>query len=166
MANYLLWARRNRLAINPVGTEGSYVAPNVVRIILDTYSPIGESPQQLTQVVLSSPPLTNSSIALPLPIAPLGTSSVFAGAFIRKLPDPTITIASPAVVTCTSHGLLAGLRVLFNTSGTLPTGIVSGAFYFIINATTNTFNLAPNIGGSPISTSGVQSGTHTLWYQT
>lgn len=165
MPNYLLWARRNRLGVNPVGVQDGYVAPNSVRVVLNEYSPIANSPQQGGQVVVSSPPLTDSSVVLPLPFGALSPTDTFAGAFVRKLPGPTITIASPAVVTCAGHGLSNGLRILFNTTGGLPTGITSGGFYFVINAAVDTFNIAPVAGGSSVSTSGAQSGTHSLWYQ-
>lgn len=80
------------------------------------------------------------------------------------LATPTITIASPAVVTSAAHGLVAGDLVKFTTSGALPTGIVSGTVYYVISAglTTNTFQIAATLGGTAINTSGTQSGTHVL----
>jgi hypothetical protein len=76
---------------------------------------------------------------------------------------PTINIASPATVTNTSHGLVNGDRVLFQTTGILPTGISANAVYFVINAATNTFQISATSGGSAIGTSGTQSGTHTCF---
>lgn len=77
--------------------------------------------------------------------------------------NPTINIASPATVTNTSHGLVNGDRVLFQTTGVLPTGISANAVYFVINAATNTFQISATSGGSAIGTSGTQSGTHTCF---
>lgn len=73
----------------------------------------------------------------------------------------TMTIASPGVVTWTSHGLSNGNLVAFLTTGALPTGLTAGAWYYVINATTHTFQVSATSGGSAINTSGSQSGTHT-----
>ena len=74
----------------------------------------------------------------------------------------TMTIASPCVVTFTSHGFLGGERVMIRTTGALPTGLTAGTVYFIKYIDATTFNLAATLGGSNINTSGSQSGTHTL----
>lgn len=73
----------------------------------------------------------------------------------------TLTIASPCVVTWASHGIPNGYGVQITTTGTLPTGLTAGTTYYVINATTNTFQLSATKGGSAINTSGSQSGTHT-----
>jgi hypothetical protein len=74
----------------------------------------------------------------------------------------TITIASPAVVTYTAHGLIAGQRVYFTTSGALPTGLTAGTVYSLVpTIATNTFEVAATPGGTPIVTTGTQSGTQT-----
>lgn len=73
----------------------------------------------------------------------------------------TVTIASPGVVTWTSHGLVEGTPVKFTTTGALPTGITSGTTYYVKYVNANTFQLAATVGGAAINTSGSQSGTHT-----
>jgi hypothetical protein len=72
---------------------------------------------------------------------------------------PAISIANPAVVTSTSHGLANGRRVIFQTTGALPTGITANTVYFVINAAANTFQISATSGGAAIATSGTQSGT-------
>ena len=72
---------------------------------------------------------------------------------------PTISIANPAVVTSTSHGLVNGKRVIFQTTGALPTGITANTVYFVVNAAANTFQISATSGGAAIATSGTQSGT-------
>jgi hypothetical protein len=72
---------------------------------------------------------------------------------------PTISIANPAVVTSTSHGLANGRRVIFQTTGALPTGITANTVYFVVNAAANTFQISATSGGAAIATSGTQSGT-------
>lgn len=80
------------------------------------------------------------------------------------LGNPTITIASPAVITLASHGLHANDIVKFTTTGALPTGIVAGTSYYVIASglTTNAFEISATAGGAAINTTGSQSGTHTL----
>ncbi len=77
--------------------------------------------------------------------------------------NPTITIASPAVITLSAHGLHVGDAVQFTTTGALPTGITASTTYYVISAglTANAFEIAATPGGTAINTSGTQSGTHT-----
>jgi hypothetical protein len=77
----------------------------------------------------------------------------------------TITIASPGVVTWTSHGLSTGTPVIFSTTGALPTGITAGTTYYAIPVDGTTFRIATSfanaLAGTAVNTSGSQSGTHT-----
>lgn len=73
----------------------------------------------------------------------------------------TVTIATPGVVTWTSHVLENGDPVVFTTTGILPTGITAGTTYYVINKATNTFQIAATVGGAAINTTGSQSGVHT-----
>ena len=75
----------------------------------------------------------------------------------------TMTIASPGVVTWTSHGRSANDPIKFSTTGALPTGFVAGTTYYVVGAsiTTNTFQLSATAGGTAINTTGTQSGVHT-----
>ena len=74
----------------------------------------------------------------------------------------TVTIASPSVVTWNAHGHSNGDFGVFTTTGALPTGLAIATTYYIVNATTNTFQLSATLGGAAINTSGTQSGTHTF----
>lgn len=73
----------------------------------------------------------------------------------------TMTIAAPGVVTWTNHALTNGTGIVFSTTGALPTGIVAGTGYFVVNAAAGTFEVAATAGGASITTTGSQSGTHT-----
>lgn len=82
----------------------------------------------------------------------------------------TITIASPAVVTRTSHNLKNGDRLRLSTSGALPTGLNTTTDYFVEVINANTFYLktfANIVNNTRVNTSGTQSGTHqylqSLW---
>lgn len=62
-----------------------------------------------------------------------------------------------------SHGLNNGDIVFVRSTGTLPTGVTADTPYYIVNKTTNTFQLALTAGGSAIDITTAGSGTHS-WY--
>lgn len=76
----------------------------------------------------------------------------------------TVTIAAPGVFTATGHGYAINDQVVLSTTGALPTGLVAGTVYFVVaaNFTANTFSLSGTSGGAAITTTGTQSGTHTV----
>ena len=80
-------------------------------------------------------------------------------------PSPfTVTIASPGVVTSVLS-LPNGTAVILTNGGypaELPTGLSPGTIYYVVNVSGFTFNLALTVGGTPIITTGVQSGTHYI----
>lgn len=74
----------------------------------------------------------------------------------------TISIAAPAVVGWTGHGLSVGQPISFTTTGALPTGIVSSRIYYVSSVVdADNFQIAVLKGGSSLTTTGSQSGTHT-----
>ena len=73
----------------------------------------------------------------------------------------TVTIASPAVVT-TTISLDDGTAVSLTTTGALPTGLTPGTVYYVVNSSGATFELAATPDGTPITTTGTQSGTHSF----
>jgi hypothetical protein len=77
----------------------------------------------------------------------------------------TISMANPAVVTWTSHGLIAGDPVVFQSTGALPSPINGGRIYYVLSAglTANRFQISSTIAGLPVDTStSSQSGTQTI----
>jgi hypothetical protein len=75
----------------------------------------------------------------------------------------TITIAAPGVVTWTAHGRAVNDPVKFSTTGALPTGLVAGTTYYVKTVTdANTITLSATPGGAAITTTGAQSGVHTI----
>lgn len=87
---------------------------------------------------------------------------------VLDLGNITLTIANPAVVTLSSHGLVTGSKIKLGTTGALPTGLVADTYYYVVYINANTFNLATSyenaIIDTPIliETTGSQSGTHSL----
>ena len=71
----------------------------------------------------------------------------------------TVTIATPGVLTTT---LRNGTAVMLNTTGALPTGLVVGTVYYVVNSSGTTCNLSATFGGAPINTTGSQSGTQSF----
>ena len=77
--------------------------------------------------------------------------------------DVTVTIASPGVFTLGGNAVLADdTAVQLTTTGALPTGLSVGTTYFVVNYSSGTFNLATTRGGTAITTTGTQSGTHSI----
>lgn len=77
----------------------------------------------------------------------------------------TVTIASPGVFTKTAHGLAVGDEVYFTTTGALPTGLTASTKYYVVAGgfTVDAFEVSATSGGTAITTSGSQSGTHSLY---
>lgn len=95
-----------------------------------------------------------------------GTMAIGAGPAWINTATITVTIATPAVVSWTAHGLVEGDPVVFTTTGALPTGITAGTTYFVGNSpAANTFNISTTVAnaaaGTFVATSGTQSGVHT-----
>lgn len=156
---YLYDPRRNRFAYAPIsgGDEyilnGSYRAENQLVFVTPN---ITASHALVSPTPIPSPSIPENTLSF------LGTNMVVAADLYIPVGTATISIASPGVVTRSAHGLVNNDLVKFLTTGVLPTGFVANQVYYVINAATNTFQLAPTLGGSAISTSGTQSGTHTL----
>jgi len=105
----------------------------------------------------------NISAASGGPSNPVAASGVVTVLNRNKRATVTMTVASPCVVSWTGHGLAAGAKVRFSTTGALPTGITAGTVYFVIAAGlgADVFEISATSGGSAINTSGTQSGVHT-----
>lgn len=71
----------------------------------------------------------------------------------------TISIASPGVITLPAgFSFPDGTVITLTSTGALPTGLSVGEVFFVVNSTGGTFEVATTIGGTPIVTSGTQSG--------
>lgn len=76
----------------------------------------------------------------------------------------TVTVASPAVFTSTFHELMPGDTIWLETTGALPTGLSVDTTYYVVrnSITANTFKISDREDGTPITTTGTQSGTHSF----
>jgi hypothetical protein len=74
----------------------------------------------------------------------------------------TTTIANPAVITFASVVLSEGSTIQLSTTGALPTGLTAGTTYYVRNPSGATCNLSTTASGALVTTSGTQSGTHSV----
>jgi hypothetical protein len=73
----------------------------------------------------------------------------------------TVTVASPAVLTL-DYALTDGTAITLTTTGHLPTGLIPGTVYYVVNSSGTACNLSTTYGGTAITTTGTQSGTHYI----
>lgn len=80
----------------------------------------------------------------------------------------TISNATPAVVSYTAHGMVAGDIIQFTTDGGLPSPLAVNTNYYVISAglTANAFEISLTSGGAAINTTTAGSGVHTLYKAT
>lgn len=91
-----------------------------------------------------------------------GTPTLTRGDYWQQTATVTNTNASPAVFTHTAHGLIAGAPVRLAVSGgSLSPNFAAGTTYYVVNPTTNTYDLSATVGGSAINAGGASSGTIT-----
>jgi hypothetical protein len=72
----------------------------------------------------------------------------------------TIEIGSPTTFFRDNHGLRPDYQVVFQTTGSLPTGLDTAIIYFVLpdGLTENSFRVSEDKRGTPVSTSGMQTG--------
>lgn len=73
--------------------------------------------------------------------------------------------AGTDIITATAHGLSAGHLLILTSTTTLPGGLSPFTIYYVINTTTNTFQLSATPGGSIIDITDAGSGTHSFHTQ-
>lgn len=77
-------------------------------------------------------------------------------------PIVTFNIAADTVL-LTAHNMIANLPVVFTSTGTLPTGIVSGTKYYVKTLTSvDAFTISATPGGAVIDLTGSPTGTCTM----
>lgn len=168
------WAAHTMFAGQPVmftttGALPTGLLPNVVYYVRNTTTntfELGLTPLATTSINTSGTQSgVHTGLNTPYTTFNCSTSGDFIGAGVGSSGPygVTMTVANPCVVTWTAHGQANGQRVVFRTTGALPTGLLPNTVYFVINATTNTFQLAATAGGAAIATSGTQSGSHTIY---
>ena len=70
------------------------------------------------------------------------------------------TISSGTVTT--QNNFTAGTKIVFESTGVLPTGIAANTIYYVLSPTLTNFTFSTTLGGSPVSTTG-GSGLHSVY---
>lgn len=105
---------------------------------------------------------TSSSTAGSTVINTVNTTGVVAGMLAVGTNCPvTSTVngsADPATdtITAVAHGLNNGRKVSFSSTG-VTTGLAQNTIYYVVNATTDTFQVSSTVGGAPINFGGSTS---------
>jgi len=82
--------------------------------------------------------------------------------FEGKVYEKTVTFNDGAdTINCVAHGFLDGQGVTFRTTGTIASGVSLGSYYYVVNATADTFQISTTYNGSPVNITSTGSGTHT-----
>lgn len=150
---------------NPSATTGGYNqrtidAPLSMTLALDTtLGMVGSQDNNLWYYLIDSDGLGTMQLGC----STLRYDEGSLQSIVQESAPVTITIAGPAVVTQTNHGLTNNDAVTFTTTGTLPTGLVAGTKYWVLPIDANSYIVQVNpADGSGITTSGTQSGSHTM----
>ncbi len=79
----------------------------------------------------------------------------------------TISISSPAVITRVAHGLQPDYQISLTTTGSLPSGVNQVSIYYVLadGFTANSFRISETKRGTPITTTGSQSGVHSYFVE-
>lgn len=75
-----------------------------------------------------------------------------------------VVTATPGtdILTKASHGLASGTRVRFTTTTTLPAGLALATTYYVINPTTNTFQVSATLAGAAVDITDAGTGVHSV----
>ena len=89
------------------------------------------------------------------------TSRLRGGSFVGQGTDDFVTDYTWNGFTATSHPFEDGLRVQLTTTNTLPAGLSLATDYYVINATSNTFQVSEVKDGTAVTLTYDGTGTHT-----
>jgi len=148
--------------LDVVKTNETRTVSSVVTFTASPIVPDGVNPtdavnkSQLDAVVAGTIPASSTTVY---------GSVRMASSQIKTIGTATMTIASPCVVTFTSHGLIANDIIYFTTTSALPTGITANTIYYIISAglTANEFQFSITKEGAPVATSSTGTDVSLLW---
>jgi hypothetical protein len=145
---------------NSFTSAGQYIL-FPVRADLELTIPGGFGMVAALTKIEETPVLQDLPLAIPAEPAIAAEAKAFA-----VVGTATMTIASPCIVTKSSHGLSDDQEICFSSTGTLPNEVVRGISYFAKVIDLNTFWIMVAPGGLKMDTTGSSSGTHTLWVRT
>ena len=87
---------------------------------------------------------------------------------LTSLDTFTANASTEVLTVASAHGLAAGDRVKFTTSGTLPAGLALDTIYYVIASglTSTELKVSATDGGSAVNITDTGTGTHTIWQDT
>lgn len=86
----------------------------------------------------------------------------YAVAAVVQVDSPTFTFTvSGYLFSAVAHGFGNGTMLQVSSSGTLPPGSAAAIRYYMVQVTADTYKLAMVRNGTPITTTGAGTGTHT-----
>lgn len=84
--------------------------------------------------------------------AATGSNIIFETAFFSKTNNTSVVADNTTnTFTATAHGFNNGDLLWFLDSDTLPTNVLDTVFYYVVNATTNTFQVSNTSGGAALN---------------
>lgn len=114
--------------------------------------------------VTSNASLVSSTVSATDPYAAgsYNPATTYAAATVVQVDSPTFTFTvSGYLFTAAAHGYGNSEMLTVSSSGTLPPGLTAATRYYLVQATTNTYKLSLAKNGTPITTTGAGTGTHT-----
>lgn len=81
---------------------------------------------------------------------------------------PVTVTAATNIFSATSHGLVAGDTIIFETDGTIPTGLTADTQYYVISdsLTSNAFKVSTTLGGSEVDVTNAQTASNHAFLKT
>lgn len=81
---------------------------------------------------------------------------------------PVTVVAGTDLFSATTHGLVAGDTVVFETDGTIPTGMTADLQYYVIASglTADDFRVSTTLGGSTIDVTNAQTSSNHAFLKT
>lgn len=114
--------------------------------------------------VISDVSLVSSTVSAtdPYTSGSYNPATTYTAGTVVQVDSPTFTFTvSGYLFTAASHGYGNSEMLSVASSGTLPTGLTAATRYYIVQATTDTFKLSLTKNGTPVTTTGAGTGTHT-----
>lgn len=126
----------------PILVNATYIFSNLERVIQEAGG---------KKVQYSGLEKRKIRVTATMTMRPAAGTSIKLGAYIGFTNPETYAVTftnATERVNRANHGLSNGTSLQFFTGGTLPTGLRGDQFYFVVNATTNDFQVANTVGGA------------------
>lgn len=137
---------------NSAGVELTGGSPAYARQTVTWNSPSGGTDDQTVDRIFDVP--ASSEVARVLVRGALSGGTDYGYGWIGGFPAQIGTVAAANdTVLSYAHGLPTGGRVGFHpfSAGGLPTGLTEGTLYYVINASTDTFQVSTTSGGAAVN---------------